>query len=253
MNNKNMISIVGFVITCIAFAIIVINKPNFDPEPEVSRMYAEHYGRQTEILREESSTSSVLFGKRVLLFGDSQAAGAPGRVLQNYVMAEGATHFFRSGRVGWGVRRWYSIRGQILSMFNRQQPDIVVVMLGGNDWPRAENPNYPLLVREFWDHINVDLQDPSGHVHHPYICWVAPVRVIGPRSAGMQPKREMISEIIEHVVGEEHFIQSNDITGDFGRSADGVHFTYAGARRWIHDLNDRIKSCVSNQQDRQQI
>lgn len=187
--------------------------------------------------------NNPLYNKRVVLLGDSQAAGAPGRVLENFLVAEGVTYFYRAGQPGWGVRRWLSQRYRIRNMLITQRPNVVIIMLGGNDWSRAGSRNYPMVVREFWNFINSNISNENVEA----VCWVGPPRIVGSRAAEIQPKREIVSMTIEDIIGEEHFINSSDITGEFGRTADGLHFTYAGARRWITILNNRIKGCIEGQ------
>lgn len=238
---------VGMFLSILAFVIFSTNQQKQVIE-DVDNAQIVQYRQQTNSVLADYSTNptSVLHNKRILLIGDSQVAGAPGRALQNYLITVGASYFYRSGHSGWGVRQWYDIRSQIELMVLQYHVDVLLIILGGNDWSRVSSQDYIQLVNQFWSYIVLNLIAENNDMR---VCWIGPPRVVGPRAAIMQPKRDFVSETIRQIVGQEHFILSSDITGNFGRTADGVHFTYSGANQWVYSMNSRIETCVSNQQN----
>lgn len=199
----------------------------------------------------QGSPRSALDDQRVLLIGDSHVEGAPGRALAHHLTAAGATYYVRAGRVGWGVRNWYLARRQVNRLIREHQPTLLVLILGGNDWSRVEtsapNTDYRRLVRDFWVYVtdSVDRHARAGSLTSA--CWIEPPSIVGPREDELQPRRDAISRAILAETGEAQFVRSNDLTGTFGRTPDGIHFTFGGANDWMRRTTPRLARCVERQ------
>lgn len=199
------------------------------------------------VIPTQGSPRSALDDQRVFLFGDSQVVGAPGAALMHHLTAAGAVYYSRSGQVGWGVRRWHRNRYQLNSLLRQHHPTLVVIILGGNDWQRVRRADYASLLQNFWAFINdrTRVHAPEGSVTS--ICWIGPARITGPRIDEIQPGRDLVARAILATVGDDHFVHSNDVTGTFGRSRDGLHFTPGGASDWMRQMTPRLARCVERQ------
>ena len=121
-------------------------------------------------------------------------------------------------------------------------------ILGGNDWQRVHRADYITLLQNFWTYVtertNSSLVDQTVLAS---ICWAGPAQIVGPRENEVQPGRNLVAQAIRTTIGDDHFVQSNDITGIFGRSRDGLHFTYGGAIDWMRQMTPRLVRCVKRQ------
>ena len=199
------------------------------------------------IMNAQGSPRSALDDQRVFLFGDSQVAGAPGAALMHHITAAGATYYARAGEPGWGVHQWDRRRYELNRLLRQHHPTLVVIILGGNDWERVRRANYSPRLQNFWNFVIERTLRHAPHASLASVCWAGPARMTGPRAAELQPGRDLVAAAIRNVVGTEHFVRSNDITGTFGRSRDGLHFTYGGANDWMWQMTPRLASCVERQ------
>jgi lysophospholipase L1-like esterase len=194
----------------------------------------------------QGSPRSALDDHRVVLIGDSQVAGAFGREMGPQLIARGVVYYTRSGQVGWGVNRWWRVRNQLRRLIRRHQPSLLLVELGGNDWERSARSDYEEEVRRFWNYLNEEMQ----HVHNETetkwrVVWISPAQVVGRRGAEMQPGRDRAARKIRSVVTDRNYVESRDVTGTFGRTPDGLHFTAVGARDWARAVVPRIETCLN--------
>lgn len=192
----------------------------------------------------QGSPRSPLDDHRVLLFGDSQVAGAFGRAMMYELTAHGVTYYVRAGEPGWGVPNWWNNRYQLRRLVREHRPTLLLVELGGNDWSRVNQPDYPSRVNQLWRF----LLDVMEEVHRGQdvnwrVVWISPATVVGP-AADIQDERDRVAAAIRQVVGERNYAESRDITGHFGRTADGLHFTSAGGQDWARQIRPRIEDCL---------
>lgn len=227
--------------------ILLFGSVNFNIRP----VAAQEIQYQVEVLSQEiqGSPRSPLDDQRVLLIGDSQTVGNFGSGMMAHLTAHGATYFVRAGREGWGVVNWWNHRFNIKRLIRRHNPTLVLVELGGNDFWRANHPslrNYSNYVENLWNFIKDNAEENKPHNTTVSYCWISPATTVGP-AADIQDERDEISNVIQTVVGSDYYVESRDITGSFGRTADGKHFTPAGGNDWASRLIPRIKSCISHQ------
>lgn len=196
----------------------------------------------------QGSPRSALDDQRVVAIGDSQVHGAPGIALGHHLIASGATYYTRFGRGNWGVYRWYHNLDSIDQIMERHHPTLVVLILGGNDWYRVEDANYPTYVSRFWEHLKSSVERNKPEGTRSSICWIEPPAAVGQDNAERQAARAQVSEIILETINQTYFVESQDITRSTqGRSADGVHFTHQGAVNWMRQTIPRLEDCVARQ------
>jgi lysophospholipase L1-like esterase len=198
----------------------------------------------TGVVSAQGSPRSPLDNHRVFVFGDSQVAGAFGNALTNEMVAAGATYYTRAGQVGWGVKRWLDHTSEITRLMNRHRPTLVLIALGGNDAGRSARESYPGIVARLWDHVNDQMETLHENTDVNWrVMWIGPSRSVGPAS-DIQPGRERAGGVIHNVVGEENYVNSFDLTGEYGRTSDGVHFTPEGGADWARRIMPRIISMM---------
>jgi len=234
---KRLSAIVYFV--SFATLILVVALPSLAQEDSYSNEYVEAQG----------SPRSPIDNQRVFLLGNSQVAGSFGVAMLAHVTGAGASYYARAGQPGWGVRNWWVHRHNINRFMGNHQPTLVLIELGGNDWQRSRNPNYHNEVEQLWEYIRekAEANKPSGQTVS--YCWISPAVIVGDdeRAREKQRGRDQAARIIHEVVGPEHYIESRDITGTFGRTGDGLHFTFEGANDWASRVIPRIENCILNQ------
>lgn len=192
----------------------------------------------------QGAPQGTLNGHRVLLFGDSQVAGAFGRGMMYELTVQGATYCAVVGESGWGVPSWWNNRYRLRRLIREHRPTLLLVELGGNDWSRVNHPNYSNQVSQLWRF----LLDAMEEVHRSQdiawrIIWISPATVVGP-SVDIQDERDRVADTIRQIVGIRNYAESRDITGYFGRTADGLHFTAAGGQGWAKQILPRIEDCL---------
>lgn len=197
----------------------------------------------------QGSPRSPIDDQRVLLMGDSQTAGAFGGALMPHITAKGAVYYARAGEVGWGVVNWWRQRHNVDRLMRRHHPTLVLVELGGNDWQRSARVDYGTHVSNLWNYVRERAEENKPEGTTVSYCWISPARVVGP-AEHIQPGRDRAAEVIRSVVGSEHYVESNDITGAFGRTPDGLHFTHGGGNDWARRIIPRIEQCIRNQLNR---
>ncbi len=198
----------------------------------------------TSLAKSQENGSSALAGQRVLLLGDSQVAGAFGNAMSHEMTSHGASYFVRVGKVGWGVPRWWLNRNMAARLVRHHKPTLLLIELGGNDYNRPLRVDYLREVTNFWLFLIRTMEEThqvSGINWR--IIWISPSTATGP-AANLQHGRNRVAEIIRSVVTERNYVESRDITGTFGRTPDGLHFTFNGGRSWAEQVRRRIEVCL---------
>lgn len=204
----------------------------------------------TQPVFSQGSARTPLEDHRVLLLGDSQVAGAFGTAMTYELTAHGVVYYTRSGQPSWGVPRWLANRTEIRRLIQRHEPTLLLIELGGNDFLRSRRTDYVDEVRELWDYVNQQMQEIHGDSDTNWrIIWIAPATTVG-SAADIQPGRDRAAETILSVVTDRNYVESRDITGEFGRTADGIHFTSEGGADWARRVRPRIEDCLERRYEK---
>lgn len=192
----------------------------------------------------QGSPRTPLENHRVLLLGDSQVAGNFGRAMTYELTANGVEYFARSGRVGWGVPRYLANLRTTSDLIHRHTPTLLLVELGGNDFNRSSRDDYVDEVRRLWNFFNEEMEEIHEDDHTNWrVIWISPATTVGP-AADIQPGRDRAATTILSVVTDRNYVESRDITGEFGRTPDGLHFTSEGGSDWARRLIPRLERCL---------
>jgi len=165
-------------------------------------------------------------GRRVVIVGDSlsAAAGAPGGELAAELRAAGATVLVNA-RVGRSAHSFYAAEASQLDDIVQFQPELAIVWLGTNDCGQR-----PSVIAQRMAQLRDDLGELGAEV------WAFGPAQLPARLAGCRPA---VVSTMATVFGPR-FIDTAALEGTkmVGRTADGVHFTRAGARA----LGERMAS-----------
>ena len=170
-----------------------------------------------------------MFGvQQVLIVGDSHAAGAPGRALEAQLRSRGAAEVSRWAEVGWGPADWIRNRGDALGQrILTERPSMLIYWFGTND-PASEATDEALSrFRGLGAAIDAS-------------TWF-----IGPPSYPDHPARQEMAELLarqEHWHFGARFIDSNLMTRDLPRGADGIHFEDASGERWAERIVSAMRT-----------
>lgn len=178
--------------------------------------------------------SSAFDNKRILHIGDSHVKGFYGAELGRFTREKGASFYQADGRVSWGVIRWlnsnrYGMK-TLEELVQETQPDILLISLGSNDFPRAD---FQRQVENLFRTTSV-LQK----------FWVGPPTMVL-NAADINERVSRVADLIKNTIGANNFIDSRNITGQFGRTQDGVHFQQDGARTWASQVVLSLEGKVS--------
>lgn len=154
---------------------------------------------------------------KVLVVGDSQAAGPPGMHMEQKLVAAGH-QVQRIGNPGLGPYdyvRMPNLWSQYTTAVNSFSPDAILLVFGSND----------LASRS--------LEDAMGQLKsrvRPRVYYTGPPRYA---AADAQARGESIKAIAQRVYGTSRYIDAYPFTGpEAGRAPDGLHFTRAGGEPW---------------------
>jgi lysophospholipase L1-like esterase len=195
--------------------------------------------------------SDVFSRQRVVLIGDSQSRGPIGRIMrEDFLEQHRVSSFNILANTGWGVYRWNSQRHrtQIADSFEINHPTIVLIFLGGNDWPRHTRSDLTETIESFWNFVNATARINAGGVV-PTVCWIeSPTITTSPDRAPalterMIHGRAMVFVAVEEIL-QDSLIRTNDLTFTSGRTRDGVHFNSFSGVAWYREVFPRIESCI---------
>lgn len=170
----------------------------------------------------------------ILLIGDSLSVET-GKQLKNLNAGDVLTYSV----VGSGLNSakhfdWFSHIPKILEGVN---PDIVVIMIGANDWPSEK---YEQKVKDF-----LYLFAKQGK--NVYWVGVPPMQ-----DNELNERRKKINTILRKTVGKANYIDLDNVLGDRGlftlkkgnvtiRTSDGVHLTSEGGKLISEEIMRRIE------------
>lgn len=173
-----------------------------------------------------STAGFSLSGKRVLIVGDSHSQ-VLGPLLAARLRSRGARVVDVVANPGWSTARYLS-EGNVASKAARAGADVVIIELGGNDWPRsleAYAGQLGELVRRVQrTGARVIWLGPATATKEP---WKANHRKVASWQSSVLPQMgvEWIDSI-RHTYG--------------GHRADGVHFTRTGYAAWADGIIDEL-------------
>lgn len=150
---------------------------------------------------------------KVLIVGDSQAAGPPGAAVERILRSEGH-RVVRIGHSGHGAADWSRMHwSEYQAALRDLSPDDVILIFGSND---PANESLQSALRRF--------KDSAGRV------WYAgPPRY---RDSTAQARGAGIREMVRREFGDR-FLDAYPYTGEsVPRAPDGLHFTRAGGDVW---------------------
>lgn len=197
-------------------------------------------GRQEMVDRTESQNQTNPWErKKVLLIGDSQAAGPFGIELGQTLRGQHRiSQYIQEGRVSWGVYSWLNGRlragspnkPKLEDLINQNRPDIIIISLGGNDGSSgaARNRDYEQKVRELFN---------TAKHGSEMVIWSGPPTAVL-QGARLQAGRSIAAEKIRTVVGNS-FVDVSSITNTtVGRDRLGVHFTRGAPaiEPWVNEV-----------------
>jgi lysophospholipase L1-like esterase len=158
----------------------------------------------------------------VLLVGDSQAAGPPGRAAERALVAQGHS-VTRVGHVGHGAADWVRLHGaQYAELLDTTRPDAVVLMFGSND------------------PANLALEEALRFFQHsaPVVYYTGPPRY--PDRPNVHVSAAAIRYMAQGVFGAR-YIDAWPHTGpEAARARDGLHFTREGGEAWGQAVAQRL-------------
>jgi len=154
----------------------------------------------------------------ILIIGDSQAAGAPGRLFEAK-LREGGHATRRVGYPGHGAEDWVRLHWrEYESLLRAFRPDQVVMIFGSND-PASER-------------LSSALERFKGS--NPKVYYAGPPRYNA--NPETQAKGEAIRSMASRVFGGT-YLDAYPYTGpSVPRASDGVHFGVTGAGIWASGM-----------------
>ena len=162
---------------------------------------------------------------RILWIGDShsEASWTLGGQTVTGLQQRGFESVKRVAHRGKGVH-WYNNTGTLSREIAQFQPDLLIVLLGGNDAGQATEAEYARALQGFVATAK------NGGVKR--IIWFGPPRSDGPL-AHKQPARQQIADWQRHYLGElgVEWTDSMDLTQDLP-TRDGVHYSQPEYSVW---------------------
>lgn len=158
---------------------------------------------------------------KILIFGDSQAAGAPGQSAERSLKAAGHTvrRFGNVGRGPYDYVREPALWSQYTAAIREFNPDAVLAIFGSND-----------TANSALEHAMIRIRDAVR----------PPVFFSGPPAypdANANARGSAIRDMAKRVWGDGRYIDAWPWTGGSeGRARDGLHFTAQGGARWGEPL-----------------
>lgn len=154
--------------------------------------------------------------RRILIIGDSQAAGPVGAALESRLRQEGY-QVARIGHSGHGAYDWTRMHWDEYESALRVGPDDVILIFGSND---PANEALRGALRRFKDSAT-------------RVWYAGPPRY---RDATAQARGRGIREMVREEFGDR-FLDAYPYTGEsVPRAPDGLHFTRSGGEVWASGI-----------------
>jgi len=159
---------------------------------------------------------------RTLIIGDSQAAGPPGRALEERLRQQG-DDVARVGHTGHGAGDWRHMHwAQYLELLARLQPQRVILMFGVND-----------LAGERLRQAMLDFRASA-----PELYYAGPPQY--PTRPDAQARSVRVRELAQSVFGSRH-LDAWPVSGPgVERTHDGLHFTHVGGAVWARGIAEEL-------------
>lgn len=151
---------------------------------------------------------------KVLIVGDSQAAGPAGRHVEETLSAAG--HLVRRiGYVGHGAYDWTRMHWpEYESVLRSMRPDHVIMIFGGNDAPDSRLAS---AFRQF-------------KASAPHVVYAGPPRY--DRRPDLQERSRLLRDLAKREFGSQHLDAWPHTGPSVPRARDQVHFSASGGRAW---------------------
>jgi lysophospholipase L1-like esterase len=163
---------------------------------------------------------------KVLIVGDSQAAGAPGATLERLLAGAGA-QVRRIAHEGHGAYDWLRMHWDEYLGALQWKPDKVVLVFGSND---LASSNLERAMRAF-------KSSPSN------VYYAGPPRY--DQRPDLQERAASIRALAQSVFGSRHLDAWPHTGRSVPRAGDGAHFTAAGGRMWGEAMARQLSSVSS--------
>ena len=165
-----------------------------------------------------------------LLIGDSQAEGLLPYIHER-MHARGFTMVGAATHVGWKTARFVSEQAAVA--LSRVNPDVVLVVLGGNDIATTASARAVLAedIRQFLAQIRSSSS--------PHIIWIGPAHSTDPNTSRRHEAVADVQSSMLPALGVE-WHDGGPMTEDLGHAADGVHFPRTSLIRWADRINQAL-------------
>ena len=169
---------------------------------------------------------------KILIVGDSQAEGAPGRAVETRLRAAGH-EVRRIGYVGHGAYDWTRMHwDEYQSALRGMRPDQVMMIFGSNDPPNAR--------------LEQAMQ--TFKASAPKVYYAGPPRY--DRRPDVQAVSAGIRTMASRVFGGKHLDAWPHTGTSTPRAGDGLHFTRSGGAVWAEGLMRDWSSSLGSQLSR---
>jgi hypothetical protein len=174
---------------------------------------------------------------RVLIVGDSQAAGPVGHQLERDLQAAGTpTH--RIAYSGHGAFDWTQLHwDEYQDALARFAPTDVLMIFGSNDSADAQ------LDAAFRRFKSAGAPALGGSFPPPRVWYAGPPQY--PTLLELQQKSAAIRALAQRVFGARHLDAWPHTGSGVPRAADGVHFAVAGGAQWARAILSSFRARVS--------
>lgn len=164
---------------------------------------------------------------KIMVVGDSLSVGIGVALARSLKGHDGITVFPR-GKVGSGLNspRFYNWEAKLRNFVESEQPDIIVVLIGGND--AYNGPGTDAWAQNFKNKVESFIQIAADGAAEIY--WVG-LPVMNKQSYSQ--KVQVANNVMESVCsgyGNCHFVDTWDLSPEYSkmRAGDGIHFTFTG-------------------------
>lgn len=154
---------------------------------------------------------------KVLIMGDSQAAGPPGSHMEQKLTQAGhrVQRVGNPGKGPYDYVRLPELWSQYTNAVASFAPDVILLVFGSND---PASRSLESAMRQIKDRVR------------PRVYYTGPPRYADPEA---QSRGQGIKDIAQRVYGASRYIDAYPFTGpEAGRAPDGLHFTRAGGEPW---------------------